>query len=139
MGQHVTMHGKTNVEFNGQPGRWIPLQTNSAGQQVMAPIAGEFTQLNRTGAGSIAKYAVVTADATITAGPAILYGIYCVSAGTMAGVYDNTAASGPLLIGSSALTAGQTVTFDGIGVLCNTGIYADWTSGSFLLLYVDAV
>jgi hypothetical protein len=54
----------------------------------------------------------------------------------MAGIYDNaSAASGNLLIPSQALTAGQQFNFGGVGVIANNGIYADWTSGSFLVLY----
>lgn len=85
------------------------------------------------------KYAVVTADMAVApkAG-AVLFGIVCISAGTMAGVYDNaSAASGPLLIPSQALTTGQTFLFGGIGLVVNAGIYADWTSGTFLVLYQE--
>lgn len=85
------------------------------------------------------KYAVVTADAAVAAKPgAVLYGIVCTSAGTMAGIYDNaSAASGPLLIPSQALTAGQSFLFGGVGIVVNNGIFADWTSGTFLVLYQE--
>jgi hypothetical protein len=139
MSQHVTLHGKTSQEFNGQDGKWIPVKVNDAGQLSISALAGEISQLNRLAGGAITKYAVVSADTAVVTGPAILYGIFCTSAGTMAGVYDNVTATGNLLIPSSALTAGQSVLFGGAGILCTTGIFADWTSGTFLVLYVDAV
>lgn len=85
------------------------------------------------------KYAVVGADMAVSnAAGAVLYGIVCITNGTMAGVYDNaSAASGQVLIPSQALTAGQQFTFNGLGVSCNNGIFCDWTSGSFLVLYQD--
>lgn len=98
-------------------------------------LTGEMQQFNRLAGGPVVKYAVVTADAAVATGPAILYGIVNIAAGTMAAVYDNTAASGTVLIPSST----GSVNFAGMGVLCNNGIYADWTSGTWLVLYVDAV
>ncbi len=85
------------------------------------------------------KYAVVTADMAVAPkSGAVLYGIVCTSSGTLAGVYDNaSAASGPLLIPSQALTAGQSFYFGGAGVMVNNGIFADWTSGTFLVLYQE--
>lgn len=86
------------------------------------------------------KYAAVGADTAVSnAAGVVLYGIVCISNGTMAGVYDNaSAASGQLLIPSQALTAGQQYLFGALGVTCNNGIFCDWTSGSFLVLYQDA-
>jgi hypothetical protein len=98
-------------------------------------LTGELQQFNRLAGGPIVKYAIVGADGPVVAGPAILYGAYLLSAGTLAGVYDNaSAASGNLLIPSTTAS----VHFNGAGVLCNNGIFADWTSGSWLILYVDA-
>jgi hypothetical protein len=96
---------------------------------------GELQQFNRLAGGPIVKYKIVsTADTAVVAGPAILYGAYLLAAGTLAGIYDNpSAASGNLLIPSTAAS----VHFNGIGILCDNGIYADWTSGSWLILYVD--
>lgn len=85
------------------------------------------------------KYAVVTADLAVAPKPgAVLYGIVCIANGTMAAIYDNaSAASGNVLIPSQALTAGQSFLFGGLGVTVNAGIYADWTSGTFLVLYQE--
>jgi hypothetical protein len=136
MGMHATIHGKNTTPANGASGTWQPIEVNSAGQLVIAPLAGELSQFNRLAAGPIAKYAVVTADTVVTAAPAILYGVVLIAAGTMANIYDNaSAASGNVLIPSTTAT----VTFSGIGVLCTNGIYADWTSGTWLVLYADAV
>lgn len=98
-------------------------------------LAGELQQFNRLAGGAIVKYASVGADTAVVSGPAILYGIVLIAAGTMANVYDNTAASGTVLIPSTTAT----VMFNGVGVLCNNGIYADWTSGTWLVLYAEAV
>jgi hypothetical protein len=135
MGMHVTMHGKTVESFNGQDGKWVPINTNSSGQLNIQLLNGELQQFNRLAAGPIVKYAVVTADTLVVTGAAILYGIVNIAAGTMANVYDNTAASGNILIPSTT----SSINFNGMGVLCNNGIYADWTSGTWLVLYVDTV
>ena len=31
MGQHVTIHGKTTEDFNGQDGKWIPIRVDASG------------------------------------------------------------------------------------------------------------
>jgi len=83
---------------------------------------------------SAVKYKIVTSDATgldIASGPAILYGVVMVAAGTMAGVYDALTVTGTALIASTTAT----VTFGGLGIICPTGITADWTSGTWLVLY----
>jgi len=80
------------------------------------------------------KYKIVTSDATgldIASGPAVLYGVVMVGAGTMAGVYDALTVTGTALIASTTTT----VTFGGLGIICPTGITADWTSGTWLVLY----
>jgi len=100
-------------------------------------LTGELQQFNRLAGGPICKYAVVTSDATglnIANGPAILYGIVLIAAGTMAAVYDGVTAAGNVLIPSTTAT----VNFGGAGVLCTNGITCDWTSGTWLVLYVDA-
>lgn len=134
MGQHVTMHGKTVESFNGQDGKWVPINANSSGQLAIQLLSGELQQFNRLAGGAVVKYATVTADTLVVSGPAILYGIVNIAAGTMASVYDSTSASGTVLIPSGTAS----VNFGGMGVLCNNGIFADWTSGTWLVLYVDA-
>lgn len=98
-------------------------------------LKGELPQFNRLAGGPVCNYAVVTSDATglnIANGPAILYGIILISAGTMASVYDGITATGNVLIPSTTAS----VTFGGAGILCNNGITCDWTSGTWLVLYV---
>lgn len=100
--------------------------------------AAYLSQFNRIAAGPICQYAVVTSDATglnVASGPAILYGIVLIAAGTMANVYDGLTATGNVLIPSTTTT----VMFNGVGVLCDNGITCDWTSGTWLVLYAPAV
>ena len=100
-------------------------------------LAGEIQQFNRLGAGPIVQYKVVTSDATglsVASGPAILYGVVMIAAGTMASVYDGVTATGSVMIPSTTVT----FMFNGAGILCNTGITCDWTSGTWLVLYVPA-
>ncbi len=140
MGMHVTMHGKTVESLNGQDGKWTPIQTNSSGQLSIQLLNGELQQFNRLAGGAVVKYAVVSsADTTVVTGAAIYYGAYCIATGTMASIYDNTAASGTALLASQVGAANTFYGIPGVGILCNNGIYADWTSGTWLVLYVDAV
>lgn len=88
-------------------------------------------------AGHVWQYKLVTSDATglnIASGPAILGGIYLIAAGTMAAVYDSATAAGNVLIPSTTAT----VHFNGNGVMCPNGITCDWTSGTWLVLYLPA-
>ena len=95
------------------------------------------TQLATMGCGHVAhvcKYKIITDDATglnIASGPAILYGVVMIAAGTLAGVYDALTVTGTAIIPSTTVT----FTYQGYGVLCPTGITADWTSGTWLILY----
>ena len=56
----------------------------------------------------------------------------------MASIYDNTAASGKVLLASQL---GVANTFygvpGGVGIKCATGIFADWTTGSWLVLWAQ--
>jgi hypothetical protein len=83
----------------------------------------------------VCKYKIVTDDATglnITAGkPGILYGVIMIGAGTLAAVYDALTVTGTAIIPSTTVT----FTYQGYGVKCPTGITADWTSGTWLVLY----
>lgn len=123
MGQHATIHGKTATEWNGQGGKWVPVKVNSSGMMASSPMV---------------QYKVVTDDATglnIASGPAILYGIVLIAAGTMANVYDGVTATGNVIIPSTTAT----VTFAGMGIICPIGITCDWTSGTWLVLYSTVV
>ena len=102
-------------------------------------LTGELQQFNRLAGGPISPYVSVGADGPVVAGPAIFYGAYCVAAGTMAAIYDNpSAASGTLLLASQVGVANTFYGPGGIGILCANGIYADWTSGTWLILCVPS-
>jgi len=142
MGQHVTMHGKTVEDFNGQSGKWVPIATNGVGQLSMQLLSGELQQFNRQAGGPIVKHtAVLSADAAVISTPVIFYGVKVVTAGTNITVYDNTAASGTAVITAEATaTAGAMIypAGPGVGVLMNNGIYLDLTLGTYIVYYVDA-
>lgn len=97
-------------------------------------LSGENQTFNRLMGGAVCKYAIVGADTVVSAAPAILYGVFLLSAGTMASVYDHaSAASGNAVIPSTTAS----YHFNGAGILMNNGIFCDWTSGSWLVLYVN--
>lgn len=102
-------------------------------------IAGVLSQFDRLAGGAIVSATSVTANTLVFSGPAIYYGAFCLGAGTMAAVYDNTAASGKKLLDSQAGAANTFYGVPGVGILCSNGIYADFTSGSWLVLYVPGV
>lgn len=142
MGQHVTLHVKTNESFNDGDGKWIPARGNTSGQIAIAPISGELPQFNRLAGGPIVKYSSITIDTLVVSGPCIFYGIKVGVAGTSATVYDNTSAAGTSLITAEATTAAGAVLTpagQGVGVLMNNGIYVDLTGGTLIVYYSDAV
>lgn len=80
------------------------------------------------------SYKVVTSDATglnVAGGPAVLYGVILIAAGTMANVHNALTVTGDVIIPSTTAS----VTFGGLGILCPIGITCDWTSGTWLVLY----
>ena len=99
-------------------------------------LSGELQEFNRLAGGSIVSYTSIEADTVVSSGPCVYYGAFCVAAGTMAAIYDNTAASGTKLLASQAGQANTFYGVPGVGIQCENGIYADWTSGSWLVLYV---
>ena len=106
-----------------------------------ALLAGELQQFNRMAGGAIFNYTYVTADTVIKGTPGIIYGVYCVAGAAVASpiLYDNaSAASGNIMMPSSSMTAGTTppLTYGGGGLQTVNGIYADWTAGTFLVLWV---
>lgn len=143
MGQHVTMHGKTTEDFNGQSGKWVPLSVNSVGQISTQLLAGELQQFNRQAGGPVVKHsAVISADAAIVSGPAIFYGVKVVTGGTTITVYDSTTAAGTAVITAEGTTTAGSVIYPagpGVGVLMDNGIYLDLTLGTYIVYYVDAV
>ena len=87
------------------------------------------------------RYSQVTASGVINGRPGELYGIIAVASTTaIVQVWDNaTAGSGNLLYASvAALTAGQVVTFNGLGIQASAGLYFTLVSGTgtFNILYV---
>lgn len=100
--------------------------------------AAYLAQFNRTASGMVWQYKIVTSDATglnIASGPAIFGGVYLISAGTMASVYDSLTAAGTVIVPSTTAT----VNYGGSGILMSNGITCDWTSGTWLVLYVPVV
>jgi hypothetical protein len=142
MGQHVTMHGKTVESFNGQDGKWVPINANSSGQLAIQLLSGELQQFNRLAGGPIVlKSATIAADTNVVPGPCIFYGVKVVTAGTSIIVYDSLTATGQTVInGESTATAGAFITpaGPGVGVLMSTGIFLDLTLGTYIVYYVDA-
>lgn len=139
MGAHATMHGKTVEDFNGQPGKWVPVQTNSAGQLSTALLAGELQQFNRLAGGAIAlKSAVISADGLVVSGPCIFYGVKVITAGTSIIVYDSLTATGTTVInGEGTATLGAMITPGppGVGVIMSNGIFLDLTLGTYIVYY----
>lgn len=120
-------------------GESVPLTADASGALYVniGLLAGELQQFNRIGAGAIVNYTPVTGDIVVKPSTGLLYGVVCLTAGILAGVYDNaSAASGQPLIPSQNLAAGASFYFGGMGVVAVNGIFADWTSGSFLVLWV---
>ena len=97
--------------------------------------AAYLSQFNRIAGGPIVTYKSDATGLNVATGPAILYGVILIAAGTMASVYDGVTATGNVMIPSTTAS----VTFNGMGVLCPTGITCDWTSGTWLVLYAPAV
>jgi hypothetical protein len=148
MGAHATIHGKTTTETNGQSGKWVPIQTNDAGQISIAELAGELATYNRMAGGSIVQYLDISADGVAVTGPCIVYGVKCISGTTPTFIgYDNVTASGTAMITTGTATAETFYPLLGLnaagstGVICSTGFYADvgGTSPVFRLFYVSAV
>lgn len=116
------------------------LLTGSAPEvQLSHLLQGELSQFNRLAGGAIVSAALVGADATVVSGPCVYYGAFCLATGTMAAIYDNTAASGTKLLDSQVGAANTFYGVPGVGIQCANGIYADYTSGSWLVLYVAGV
>lgn len=97
-------------------------------------IAGENQQSNVLEGGAHATPVAVAATGQVgAAGARVLYGVNCITAGTLASVHDNTSAAGTQLVGSIAMTAGQSLTFPA-GMKCALGVFATVTSGTYTFL-----
>jgi hypothetical protein len=107
---------------------------NSSGQQLVTQNGDLGATYNRVAGGAISPYASITGDGAAKAAPGILYGIVCLTNGSIL-LYDNaSAASGQVLYPNTALTAGQIVTFGGVGIVAVNGVYADITGGTYIVL-----
>lgn len=142
MGQHTTIHGKTNTSFNGASGSWQPIQVNASGQLSIGTLSGELAQYNRLAGGPVASYTNLTATGVVTGAPAICYGYIVTVAMSAAAttVYDNaSAASGTALFVIPASTAVGQYSFP-VGVLAINGIYASLAgTGTVNFLFAPTV
>lgn len=134
MGQHATMHVKSTEDFNGQDGKWLPARGNAAGQLSIALLAGELQQFNRLAGGAIYNYTAVGADTIVSPTPALFGGIVCLTNGTSPVMYDNTSATGQVILPGIAMTAGQVITLPA-AIITEIGLFADWTTGTYLILH----
>ena len=131
MGQHATIHGKTTEAFNGQDGKWIPVRVDANGA---LSISGAVTVAAQATFGPAISSGVKSADTVIkgVAGdPATFYGLICITAGTAA-VYNGSSSAGVLVATLTGAAAGNYIS---LPVDCPNGLFLDWTSGSFTVIY----
>lgn len=99
---------------------------------------GDLAQFGARRAFPVWAYYLVDGDETPVGlnGPCIVSCIYCITAGTIDGVYDASgAATGTNLAPSVALTARQRIDFaNGQGVKFTAGVYVAITGGTYLVL-----
>lgn len=99
---------------------------------------GDLPQFGARRAFPVWNYYLVTADETPAglASPCLVSSIYCITAGTIDGVYDSAvAAVGPNLAPAVALTTRQRIDFaGGAGVRFAAGVYVAITGGTYLVL-----
>jgi hypothetical protein len=101
---------------------------------------GELQQFNRQAGGPIVLQSdPITADGVVVSGPCIYYGAICLGAGDIVAIYDNLAASGTVLLGAQTGTLNTFYGVAGVGRQCSNGIYVNWTSGTWVVLYVPGV
>lgn len=106
--------------------------------------AAYLSQFNRIGAGPVAvKSARITADGIVYTGACIFYGLKVLVAGTSIDVHDalSAVASSEVIDGDATTTLGAVLTpaGAGVGVLMNTGIYANIDGGQYMFFYAPAV
>lgn len=99
---------------------------------------GDITQFGARRAFPVWNYYLVDGDETPDGlnGSCIVSAIYCITAGTIDGVYDAAgAAVGTNLAPAVALTARQRIDFaDGTGVKFGAGVFVAITGGTYLVL-----
>lgn len=104
---------------------------------------GDITQFGARRAFPVWNYYLVDGDETPDGlnGPCIVSAIYCITAGTIDGVYDaSSVAVGTNLAPAVALTARQRIDFaEGTGVRFSSGVYVTITGGTFLVLAASGV
>lgn len=80
-------------------------------------------------AANTSMLAAVPADVTVWMGTAQFQALNCITAGTLASVYDSSTGSGTVLLGSTVGTDG--VSYAPTVSNASKGIHADWTSGTW--------
>jgi hypothetical protein len=74
----------------------------------------------------------ISATGVVVASPCGVYRLRCITAGTITSLHDNaSAASGTLIVGSTAMTAGQVIE---IGEYLDYGAWAVVASGTYRLV-----
>ncbi len=95
---------------------------------------GESEQFDRTGIFNGGDGVTVSATGVVSLLPLGVYRIRCLTAGTVR-LYDNTAASGTLLMPDTAMLQGATIE---IGEYTSIGLYATVTSGTYRIVRTPA-
>ena len=107
-------------------------------------LAGELGQFNRLAGGPIAQWYSLTADGLPTGwtGPGIVYGVRCLTAGTLTGLYDASSAAGTNFYGAGFAAAANTyypIAGSDTGVLFNVSPFFDITLGTYLVFGAPTV
>ena len=106
--------------------------TGNAGWTYETAAMGYDTSTGRTPVELTNNWAYIGASGAVKAAPGFIHTLTCITAGTVE-LHDHaTAASASIFGAGLAMTAGQFVPFN---VLTTAGIYAQWTSGKFVLSY----
>ena len=116
--------------------RDLTLVGSSSYVDLVTKLAGEWIALDLIKTANSFLAQTVTADALINSSPGLFGGLVCIVAGNTPTLYNNTSAAGQILSpGGVAMTAGQTLLMDGKSIEAANGLYADWTTGTWLVLY----
>jgi hypothetical protein len=78
------------------------------------------------------RYVAVGADTQCGGPESCYFGITCLTAGTI-GIYDGTSNADQAVYPPTALTAGTIVGLQGLGLRMRKGLFAKWTSGTFIV------
>lgn len=107
---------------------------------IAAGLTGALTRYNRLAGGAIANWYNLTADGLPTGwvGGGVVYGIRCLTNGTIAGLYDSASAAGTNMVPALALVANQKESLGdvGVGIAFTTSPFFDITGGTYLVFGV---